>query len=492
MHRKTIGLILGPLLFGLIIGLSDPHGLSESGIYVAAVAALMATWWISEAVPIPATALLPIALFPLLGVMETQSVTTAYANHLVYLFMGGFLIAVTVEKWNLHKRIALHTILLIGTSTNRIILGFMIATGVLSMWLSNTATAMMMVTIGLAVIKQTQAMVQTNDTQENSTMSFGTVLMLSIAYAASIGGVATLIGTPPNAILVGVLESNYGIQIGFGQWMLFGVPLSIIMLLFTWIYLTRFCYRGTSKEIPGGRIFMRQQLQELGSISKPEKRVLFVFICVAIAWLLRGVIEIDALSLVTDSSIAICGALALFLIPSSSVKGENLLDWNTAKNIPWDVIILFGGGFALAQGFADSGLTLWLAHQLAFVEGMHVVILIALIVLLVIFLTEVTSNTATASILLPVMGAVAIAMGIHPAATMIAVAVAASYAFMLPVATPPNAIVFVSRVVSIPQMVKVGIILNLFSVILITVFILYVLPASIGFDVRHATEIISQ
>lgn len=488
LNRQTTGLFLGPLLFSTLLLAPVPNGLSDAGMAVAAVAALMAVWWVSEAVPIPATALLPIALFPFLGVMKTQQVTGAYANHLIYLFMGGFLIAVTMEKWQLHKRIALHTIKLVGVSPKRIVLGFMLATAFLSMWISNTATAMMMVTIGLALIRQVRESLPTEAQNDVTTFPFATALMLGIAYAASIGGVATLIGTPPNAILAGVVEKTYGISIGFADWMLFALPLSILMLLLTWYYLVHFVYRSDLKELPGGKQAVEQALLQLGIMKKQEKRVLVVFICVASAWILRSVIDIDALAMVTDSSIAMLGALALFVIPSDFSKREFLLDWNTAVKIPWDIIILFGGGFALAEGFNSSGLTLWIASQLTVLEGTQIFILVAVIVLLVIFLTEVTSNTATASLLLPIMGALAVAMNIHPLATMIAVAVAASYAFMLPVATPPNAIVFASRAVTIPQMARAGVALNLLGALLITLFIMVVLPLVMNIDIRHLPE----
>jgi sodium-dependent dicarboxylate transporter 2/3/5 len=402
--------------------------------------------------------------------------------------MGGFLIAVTMEKWNLHKRIALHTIRLVGISPNRIILGFMIATAFLSMWISNTATAMMMVTIGLAVIRQTQDSAQQPD-ETMALQAFGTALMLSIAYAASIGGIATLIGTPPNAILAGVVEKTYGITIGFADWMVFALPLSIVMLALTWYYLTRFIYRGEMRELPGGRQTIDRELERIGPIKKQEIRVLVVFLCVAAAWILRSIVDIDALAMVSDSTIAILGALALFVIPADFSKREFLLDWPTAVKIPWDIIILFGGGFALAQGFTSSGLTQWIANQLTVLEGANIVLLVGIIVLLVIFLTEVTSNTATASLLLPIMGAMAIAMNIHPLATMIAVAVAASFAFMLPVATPPNAIVFASRVVTIPQMARAGLALNLLGVVLITLFVMVVLPLAMGVDIRHLPKV---
>jgi sodium-dependent dicarboxylate transporter 2/3/5 len=452
----------------------------------------MAVWWVSEALPMPATALVPIALFPLLGVMKTSQVTAAYSNHLIYLFMGGFLIAVTMEKWQLHRRIALHVIRLVGVSPERIIFGFMLATALLSMWISNTATAMMMLTIGLAVLHQAQEIAKPFEKAEASILaSFGTALVLGIAYGASIGGVATLIGTPPNAILAGVVEKTYGISIGFAEWMLFALPLSLLMFVLTWTYLTRVVYCGGMDELPGGRHMIESELQRLGPMKKTERRVLLVFCTVACAWVLRSLINIDALAWVTDSSIAILGALALFAIPADFRQREFLLDWNTAVKIPWDIIILFGGGFALAEGFNHSGLTGWLAVQLVAFQNVELLILVAMVVLLVLFLTELTSNTATASLFLPVMGALGMAIGIHPLVLMVGVAIAASYAFMLPVATPPNAIVFASRAVTIPQMARAGLILNLAGVILITLFVVYLLPVLFGIDIHRLPEIIT-
>jgi len=472
-QRQQVGLFLGPVLFFILLVIPEPVDMPENSMQVAAVAVLMATYWMSEAIPIPATALMPIVLFPLLGIMDTSKVTLAYGNHLIFLFMGGFLIAVTIEKWQLHKRIALHTILLVGVSSNQIILGFMLATAFLSAWISNTATAMMMVTIGLAVIKQAQSL---NTSKQKDHSDFATALMLGIAYSASIGGIATLIGTPPNAILAGVIESSYGYTIGFAQWMSFGVPLSLIMLGLCWFYLTRIAFQSEFDELPGGKQSIRQQLNELGSMSAAEIKVLAVFSMVVAGWLIRGLFDIQALESVKDSSIAMAGALMLFIIPADYKKGEYLLDWHTAKNIPWDIMILFGGGFALAGGFASSGLTEWIASQLIALQGMNLIIMVFMVVLLVIFLTEITSNTATSSLLLPVMGAFALAIQVHPLYLMVAVALSASFAFMLPVATPPNAIVFSSRQVSIPQMARAGLWLNIIGSVLITLFVIFYLP----------------
>lgn len=483
-RRHVIGLLLGPaLLLGLLL-MPLPEGMSPAGMRVAAVAVLMAVWWLTEAIPIPATALLPVLLFPVLGVMDGGAVTRAYGHHLIYLFLGGFLIAVTMEKWNLHHRIALHTIRLVGVTPQRIVLGFMLATAFLSMWISNTATTMMMVTIAAAVLHEVEGRIP----HAPGELRFGTGLMLGIGYAASIGGVATLIGTPPNAIFAGVVERTYGYTVSFVEWMAFGLPLALVMLALTWFYLTRIRFPSETGELPGGRAFIRDQLAGLGPMSRQEKQVAAVFLAVACLWVLRGIWQPETLDFVKDSTIAIGGALLLFLIPVDLKRREFLLDWKTAVTIPWDIIILFGGGFALAQGFSDSGLTQWLADRLVVLQGIDLWLVIASVVLLVIFLTEVTSNTATASLLLPVMGALAAAIEVHPFGVMVAAVVAASFAFMLPVATPPNAIVFSSRYVTMLQMARAGFWLNLVGVVVITAFVWFVLPRVWGIDLAAWTD----
>jgi len=435
---------------------------------VAAVALLMAIWWISEAIPMAATALLPIVTFPLLGVMSTAKTTTGYANHLIYLFLGGFLIAMAMQRWELHRRIALHTIRLVGSNPRRTVLGFMLATAFLSMWISNTATAMMMLPIGLAVIEKLKS--------GEGSDGFAVALLLGIAYAASIGGVSTLIGTPPNAILAGVLEQQYGIGIGFADWLLFAFPLSLAMLLLAWLYLTRIAHPLQADEEAGTRALIRQQLHELGPLSREEAWVLAVFVAVAAGWILRGLLSFSWLNGVSDATIAMAGAIVLFLIPVDWREGRFLLDWQSAVKLPWEIIILFGGGFTLASGFSESGLTAWIVNQLGDLQGAPVWLLIGTVTLLVIFLTEVTSNTATATIVLPVMGALAGAMAINPSLLMIPAAIAASYAFMLPVATPPNAIVFSGGYLSVPQMARAGLWMNLLAAALITLFVQFVSP----------------
>jgi sodium-dependent dicarboxylate transporter 2/3/5 len=450
--------------------------MSPAAWSVAAVAALMAIWWITEALPLAATALLPIILFPVLGVMSTATTTTSYANHMIFLFMGGFLIAMALQKWNLHKRIALHTIQLVGVSPSRIVLGFMVATAFLSMWISNTASAMMILPIALAVISKLALKNSPVVDAQGKTPAFGTALMLGIAYSASIGGVATLIGTPPNAILGGVLENMYQQRISFAAWMGFGVPLSLLMLAIAWFYLTRIAYPVVDQTITETTDIIRKELTALGPMSRQEICVAAVFATVAIGWIIRGLIDIPGMVDVSDASIAIAGALALFLIPSDFRKKEFLLDWQTAVKLPWDILILFGGGFALAKGFSDSGLTQWVVTQLSILHGTNQLVLVLVVTLVVIFLTEVTSNTATATLILPIMGALAEAVDVQPMSLMVPAAVAASYAFMLPVATPPNAIVFSSRCITVPQMVRAGLWMNLLASIVITAFAVLLLP----------------
>ncbi len=464
--RQRIGLLLGPLLFLLVLLMPTPEAMSPAAQRLAAVTLLMASWWISEALPIAATALLPIVLFPLLEVMSLAQTTSAYANPMVYLFLGGFLIAMAMQRWSLHRRIALHTIRLVGTSPRRIILGFMLATAFLSMWISNTATAMMLLPIGLAVIAQRQ------DVGEDEGEGFGTALMLGIAYAASIGGVATLIGTPPNAILAGVLREQHAITLGFAQWMGLALPLSSLMLLLAWLYLTRLVYNGGAGGHKDGGALIDEQLSALGRMGVAERRVLAVFCLVATAWMVRGLLDIAWLDRVGDPGIAMAAALLLFVIPSGSERGGRLLDWPSAVRLPWEILILFGGGFSLAAAFVHSGLTGWLVGQLGLLQQMPLWLLLLAVVLLVIFLTEVTSNTATATIVLPLMGALAGAMSVAPTLLMVPAAIAASYAFMLPVATPPNAIVFGGGYVTIPQMARAGIWMNLLATLLICALVL--------------------
>jgi sodium-dependent dicarboxylate transporter 2/3/5 len=486
MREKT-GFFLGPILFFLVLLMPVPEGMKPEALKVAAVTVLMAVWWITEAIPLPATSLIPIALFPILGIMKSKAATAPYANHLIYLFMGGFFIAVTMEKWNLHKRIAMHIVNLVGTSPGRLILGFMIATAFLSMWASNTATAMMMVPIGLAVIKKANEDAGKHDTQSGVPLSdnFGIALMLGIAYSASIGGVATIIGTPPNVVMVGMLDKMYGQTISFFDWMLFGVPLAVIMITIAWVLLTKVLFSLKGDVLAGGKEYIQAELARLGKTTPEEKKILIIGAFVCTFWICRGFIHLDALKYVHDATIGILGAGLLFITPTNFAKRKFLLDWETAVKIPWDIILLFGGGLALANGFSKSGLAVWLATQLTGLQGANMTVFIGIVVLMVVFLTEITSNTATATLLVPIMGSAAVALGIHPYGPIIAGCVSASFAFMLPVATPPNAVVFGSGCLSVPQMAKAGIWLNIIGTLVITAAIIYGVPLIWGVDLSQ-------
>jgi len=482
-RAQRIGLFLGPLLFLLVLLMPTPADMAPAAKSVLASTAWIATWWITEAIPIPATSLLPIVLFPLLGVQDVKATTASYGDNTVFLFMGGFLIAVAMERWNLHRRIALNIIKLVGTGPKTIILGFMVATAFLSMWISNTATAMMMTPIGLAVILQVAFLLEEQGSDIDTSVghfNFGTSLMLGIAYAASIGGVATIIGTPPNGIFVGVVKEMWGQDISFATWLMYGIPLAVVTLVFAWWYLTSVAYPLKLKELPGGMKVINDELAKLGPMSKAETQVGAVFLLVAVLWISSSFIIKDFIPMINDATISILGAMLLFVLPVNLAKGEFVLNWESALKIPWGILLLFGGGISLAGGFKTSGLAEWIATRLAGLESAPMVVIVLAVTTMAIFLTEVTSNTATATMLMPIMAAMGVAMGIHPYAMMITAAIACSYAFMLPVATPPNAVVFGTGYVTIPQMAKAGIWMNIFGIVVITILTLYYLPAVWG------------
>ena len=472
MTKKQIGLSLGPILFILVRFFYAPEGLSDEANAVLASTLWIAAWWITEAVPIAATALLPIVLFPLTGGLALSETTASYGHKYIFLFIGGFMLAIAIERWNLHKRIALNIIKLVGTNINKIILGFMLATAFLSMWISNTATAVMILPVGIAIILQLQ---DNPNTKKNENLIFGKALMLCIAYSASIGGMATLIGTPPNLVLAGVVESSFNTEITFFQWFLFGFPLSMILLFICWIYLTRFAFKFEQKEFPGGKEEINRQLAALGSMSYEEKIIAFVFSLTAIAWICRSFLLSVWIPAIDDTIIAITGALLLFLIPSKD-KSQALLTWEDAVKLPWGILILFGGGMALATAFESSGLAIWIGSQLASLEGISLFILLLVIIAAVNFLTEITSNLATTAMLLPILVSVAAILNINPYYLLVSATVAASCAFMLPVATPPNAVVFGSGYLSIKDMVQKGIWMNLISIFILTLFVYFALP----------------
>ncbi len=470
--QKRLGLIIGPLLFLIILLLTPFEELSEQGHAVLATTIWIAVWWVTEAIPIAATALLSIVLFPLTGGMNLASTTASFGHKYVFLYLGGFLIAIGIEKWNLHRRIALTIIAFIGSDIRKIILGFMIATAFLSMWISNTATSVMMLPIGLAIIKQLK---DNPDTDEDENLIFGKALMLGIAYSASIGGIATLIGTPPNLVLAGIIESTYGYEITFLEWFQFGLPVALLLLIFCWYYLTRIAYKFKQVDFPGGLKEIQRLKSNLGIISKEERRVGFVFILAALCWISRSFILQPLFPGIDDTIIAILFGITLFIIPSKNNK-EPLLNWKDTLNLPWGIILLFGGGMALAKAFDESGLALWLGNLMTEFGGFPFFILLLLLITAVNFLTEITSNLATTAMLLPVLAPLALEVGVHPFGLMVGAAVAASCAYMLPVATPPNAVVFGSGYLRIPDMVSKGIVLNLFSILVISIMVYFLLP----------------
>ncbi|MBN1830942.1 MAG: SLC13/DASS family transporter [Deltaproteobacteria bacterium] len=483
--KQRIGLFLGPglaLLVLLFLDLDPDHVVVTR---TAAVAILMAVWWITEAIPIPATALLPVALFPIFGIMTGKDVAATYFNNIIFLFIGGFLMALAMQKWNLHRRIALRIIVLVGTGPFRIILGFMVATAFLSMWISNTATTMMMVPIAMAVIYKL------GESFGQKKTGFPAALMLGIAYSASIGGVATLIGTPPNLSFTRIFAIYFpeAPEITFASWFAFGFPLSIFFLLIAWLLLTALFVRRTSVHSTDSPLF-RQELRGMGRMTYEQKWVLILFMLMALLWLFRKDIDIGIFTLpgwsglmpapqcVDDGTVAILISLLLFVIPSRAEPGDRLIEWTTASRLHWGVILLFGGGFALAAGFKESGLSLWVAKQLTGLSNVTPVLLVASTCTLLTFLTELTSNTATTEMILPLLGSLAVSIRVNPLLLMIPATLSASCAFMLPVATPPNAIVFGSGEVRMADMIKAGIVLNFIGIITITAFVYF-----LGFSV---------
>lgn len=474
--KKLIPLILGPAVFAALQAIGGPESMPESAFVLLGITLWIAIWWVTEAIPIAVTALLPIALFPIFGVMDLSTTTASFGHKYVFLYLGGFIIAIAIEKWNLHKRIALTIINAIGTNMVNIILGFMLATAFLSMWISNTATSVMMLPIGMAIVSQLK---ESALVDEGITSKFGKALMLAIAYSASIGGMATLIGTPPNLVLVGIVEETYGVEISFLQWFKFGLPISVVLLFVCWKYLTKYAFKLKATEFPGGKQEISRLLKELGKLSVEEKRVLIVFAATAFCWITRSFILQKFIPALDDTIIAIIAGVVLFIIPSSK-KGERIINWEEAVKMPWGIILLFGGGMALAGGFSSTGLALWIGSQISMIDGISMIMIILVLVASVNFLTELTSNLATTAMLLPVLAPMAVAFNMNPYMLMVSATLAASCAFMLPVATPPNAVVFGSGYLRIPDMMKSGVWMNIISICFITLMIYFLLPVVWG------------
>ncbi|HLT86085.1 MAG TPA: DASS family sodium-coupled anion symporter [Sphingobacterium sp.] len=453
MSNKRIHLIIGPLLFFILINLPF-EGLSKEGLAVLACTVWVAYWWITEALELAVTSLLPIVIFPLSNAAPIAEVTSAYGHPFIFLFMGGFIIGLAIQKWDLHKRIAYKIIGVMGTGEKKVILGFLIATAFLSMWLSNTATAIMLLPIGMSVISHFK-----------NIQPFSKNLMLSIAYGASIGGMATLIGSPPNIIFAGIVQNSLGIEITFLNWMIFALPLSCVLLLITWLYLTRY------KVVTGEET--KITLEPLPPMSTAERRVLIVFGLVATMWITRSFLLVKLWPMLDDTIVAIFCALLLFLIPARKGSRERLMSWDVAKDLPWSVLLIFGAGLAIAGGFSQTDLTTWLGFQLQNVQVLPATLFIFVVIAGINILTEVTSNTATASMMLPVLIALGAGMGTDLIGLLAGATIASSCAFMLPVATPPNAIVFSSGYLELKDMLRSGVFLNIMSIIIIYLFVLF-------------------
>ncbi|WP_353982131.1 DASS family sodium-coupled anion symporter [Salinicola endophyticus] len=478
-----IGLILGPLWVLATLLLPPPAGMSSAAWHCVGLALLLATWWATEAIPIPATSLLPIPLAPALGIAELKGTAASYANPTIYLFLGGFLLGIAMQRWNLHRRIALRILALVGQKPRQQIAGFMLATGFISMWVSNTATAIMMLPIGMSVV----SLFASADSREVE--RYATALLLAIAYAASIGGIATLIGTPPNAILAGYLSSEQNIELGFAEWMTVGLPVSLAMMAVAWWWLTRGGFdlrlqesqnssenNDEDKHGQDGNV-IRDELSKLGPLSAAEMRVGVVFLLAALAWITRPLLNDMGVGWLSDTSIALIAGVGLFLIPSGNEPHRPLLLWEDTKDLPWGILLLFGGGLALASSISSSGLADWIANQLSLFDVLPLLLLIGAVVLVIIFLTELTSNTATAAAFLPLLGALAISLGVDPLLITVPAAIAASCAFMMPVATPPNAIVFATGKMKIQSMIQAGFLLNLVGSVLVTLISVGVIEA---------------
>jgi sodium-dependent dicarboxylate transporter 2/3/5 len=472
---QWVGLALGPSLAIVMLLAGAPDGLGDAAWRTAAIGVLMAVWWATEAVPIAATALLPLVVFPMLDIASIHDAARPYSNKVIYLFLGGFIVAFAMQRWNLHRRIALNVLQVAGGEGRSLIGGFMIASAVLSMWVTNTSTTMMLLPIAVSIIGVIHGSVAS--LSENGRRDFQCALLLGIAYSASIGGMMTLVGTAPNALLAAFMQDTYGREIDFARWMAVGIPLALVMLPLSWLVLTRLVFKVDFVTSGEARSELMQMVKEMGSISVPERRVAVIFACMALLWMTRPLLtNLPGLAALDDSSIAMAGAIALFIVPSGSKEDPFLLRWNYAERLPWGVLILFGGGLSLAGAVSNTGLAEWLGTSLQAIGDLPLWVIVAAAAAMIIFLTELTSNTATTATFLPVVGAIAIEAGFDPIMLTVPVTLAASCAFMLPVATPPNAIVFGSGMLTIPIMARAGLALNMIGIALVSLAAMTLAP----------------
>ncbi|CAM1372382.1 Anion transporter [Tenacibaculum litopenaei] len=479
--KKLLILFLGPALC-LLLTLSPYELLSAEADAVLGIAIWMILWWITEVVAIPVTALIPLTFFPLLGIMDMQQVTSHYGHPIVFLFFGGFVMALTLEKVKLHKRIALHIIRYTGNSPDRIILGFMIATAFLSMWISNTATTVVMLPIAYSVI---QLLIDDADGFTKNDQNFSLSIMLGIAYAANVGGIATLIGTPPNIVFAGFMESEYNYSVSFIDWMLVGIPFAVIMLGMIYLTLTKIMYPNRLGNFEQSAALLQREIQQLGPMKKAEKYVLVIFITAVIAWISKNTINqlFPALHL-SDTSISMVAAMSCFVV---LYKKNPLLAWDDTTRLPWGIVILFGGGLALAKGLSNAGLIDVIGNLVSQWSSTSSLLIAALLISLVLFMTELMSNVALIAIFAPTVVGITLGLEMNTLQVLIPVTMASSCAFMLPMSTPPNAIVFASGHIKIPQMMRAGIVLNCIAILLLVLFYSYIIP--LVFELLPLTEV---
>jgi sodium-dependent dicarboxylate transporter 2/3/5 len=474
--KEDWGLVVG-VAIALLIYLVNPFKVDPQALKVLTVAALMITWWVSEALPMPVVALVPLVVFPMLRISSLKEVATSYGDSIIFLFMGGFLLGLAIEKWNLHKRIALGIVNLTGTSGDRIVLGFILATGFISMWLSNTATTMMMFPIAASVIH----VVKENHRGDGHTGNFALAIMLSIAYASNFGGIATIIGTPPNVAFVSFMEERYHYTVHFSQWMLICTPVSILLLISLYLVLTKWLFPNRIASDPATKIHISNELKKLGPLSDAEQRVLIIFCCTAFLWITRDLVNIlldkpfmvEVLGTVKldDTIIAMMGGLALFVTPSkqkSSSGSSRILEWSDTNKMAWGILLLFGGGIALAGALEKGGLIQLMGKWVAGFSSGGGFLLVLAVGMVSIFVSEVMSNVAQVIVFSPVIAGIADAMGMNPLLLGIPMTLGASCASMLPMGTPPNAIVFASGHIKLGQMLKTGFIMNIIAIVLIT------------------------
>jgi len=472
---RRFNIILGPSLFFIFYFLIHPFdGMNSQSHAIFCSVLWIATWWITEAIPIPVTSLLPLVLFPLTGGLDLKLTASSYGDKIIYFYMAGFFLAIAMEKWNLHKRIALNIINVVGYNKKSMVLGFMIATAFLSMWLSNTSTSIMMLPIGIAIISQVS--LKKNILNSN----FGKVLMLGIAYSASIGGFATIYGTPPNLILLSNIEEYFNLSIDFFSWFIMAFPLSCILLFICWYYLVNFSFDLSSLSNVSKKT-ISSKIKELGKIKYEEKAVLLIFVVFILGLLSKQFIS-EFIPQIDDTIIAISIAIFLFLIKSSDGE-NNLIEWSDGVKLPWGIILLFGGGLSIATAMKSSGLALWIGELAYNIDSLDLILIVLIIVMIVNFLTEITSNLATVSMLLPILASISISLGIHPYIIMVSATIAASCAFMLPVATPPNAVVFGSGYLKMTDMVKTGLVMNVISIVIVSLYVYFMLPMLWGIDI---------